>query len=352
MQTRFKKLISRLKADTRALALPQGRRVGQPGHEAARGYLNSRLLELGLEPFRGDAFALRYEGRHPVHGRLQEFTNLVGVIPGLDRSLPPVLLGAHYDSVIDAPCADDNATSVALNLAIAEEFRGRSEVLERDLIIALFDAEEPPHFRGPTMGSTRFHEDHCADVDFAAVIVSDLIGHDLCLEDLGVGFPGAKVFQGSVGKTVFLLGAESDPAFPGIVEAAASEASGLRVFPTLNDYVGNLSDHHTFEQRGQPFLFLSCAPGRYYHDERDDLRWINFTKLGRITRFVASLIERIDHCPGDRRRARQDTSEFEIRMIRKAVGAPLPLLLQLLRADMPKNRRDLDRLIGSLAPGL
>ena len=56
----------------------------------------------------------------------------MGVVPGRDRSLPPVLLGAHYDSVIDAPCVDDNATSVALNLAIAEEYVLRP--LERDLV--------------------------------------------------------------------------------------------------------------------------------------------------------------------------------------------------------------------------
>ena len=120
-----------------------------------------------------------------------DFCNLVGVIPGRDRSLPPLLVGAHYDSVIDAPCADDNATSVALNLAIAEAFVGSP--LERDLIIAFFDAEEPPFFRSQYMGSTRFFEDHCAGIQFAGVIVTDLIGHDLdvsgSLEQMGRKVP-------------------------------------------------------------------------------------------------------------------------------------------------------------------
>ena len=281
----------------------------------------------------------------------QEFTNLVGVIPGKDRSLPPLLLGAHYDSVINAPCADDNATSVALNLAIAEEFQHRSkdDPLQRDLIIALFDAEEPPYFNTTAMGSTRFHEDHCAGLDFAGVIVSDLIGHDLNLRDLGITTPGAGILQHRMGKTIFLLGAESDPVFPSIVEEAASSSKGINVFPTLNSYIGNMSDHHSFEQQGQPFLFLSCGMGRHYHQPEDDLTWINFRKLANITRFVADLIERIDEKPGDRSRKSEETVEFEIRMIKKAVGLAYPLLLKAAGVSKPSNRADLNRLVSSLS---
>ena len=151
-------LVRQLTRDTAALAMPEGRRVGQPGHEIAVRFLKQRLSESNLSPWKDEEFALTYKLPHPETKQLQEFTNLIAVIPGKDRDLPPILLGAHYDSVIDAPCADDNATSVALNLAIAKEF-SESE-LQRDLIIALFDAEEPPHFAGKTMGSIRYYNDH------------------------------------------------------------------------------------------------------------------------------------------------------------------------------------------------
>ena len=346
MHLRNRQLIQQLEADTAALALPEGRRVGQPGHDVAREYLLGRLENLGLVPFRGDSFELRYEGTHPRTRKNQRFANLVGVIPGEDRNLAPILLGAHYDSVIDAPCADDNATSVAMNLAIAEDFLQRP--LQRDLIIALFDAEEPPHFLGPTMGSTRFHEDHCADVDFAAVIVSDLIGHDLKLSDLGVDVPGVDLMLPHARDVVFLLGAESDAVFPDIVEEIARETKKLRVFPTLNRYVGNLSDHHSFAKQGQPFLFLSCAQGRYYHDERDTLDWINFSKLARITEFVTGLIEKIDETPGDPYREPVDPLDFELRMIREAVGPPLRPILKSFGITMPESREEMDALMGML----
>lgn len=346
MKLSTRKLIQRLTNDTTALALPRGRRVGQPGHELALEYLRKRIDELELLPFFGNDFALCYERPYPGTGKTQRFTNLIAVIPGQDRSLDPILLGAHYDSVIDAPCADDNATSVALTLAVAEEFLGSG--LQRDLIIAFFDAEEPPHFLGETMGSTRFYEDYCEDIDFAAVIVSDLIGHDLTLADLGVKFPKADILLPNVRKTVFVLGSESDPVFPGIVESSAGETKGIKVFPTLNSYIGNLSDHHAFERDGQPFLFLSCAQGRYYHHERDNLDWINFKKLASVTEFVSRLIRRIDETPANADSELHDPIEFELRMIKKAAGPALPLVLKSFGIEMPKTRQELDTLLINL----
>jgi hypothetical protein len=175
MNIPHKLLVKSLTQHSQALALPLGRRVGQPGHDVARDYLLKRMTRMQLAPFEGDSFELCYERPHPMGKHPQAFTNLVGVIPGSDRSLPPILLGAHYDSVIDAPCVDDNATSVAHNLVLASHYALRP--LGRDLIIAFFDAEEPPFYLGPTMGSRRFVEDHCEGMRFAAVCsVASVIG--------------------------------------------------------------------------------------------------------------------------------------------------------------------------------
>ncbi len=346
MNISHSKLAARLRTDTAALAQPEGRRVGQPGHDRALAYLRGRLGDIGLVPFRGEDFALSYDRPHPNTGAMQRFTNLVGVVPGRNRQLAPLLLGAHYDSVIDAPCADDNATSVALNLAIAEAFLARP--LERDLIVALFDAEEPPHFLGPTMGSRRFHEDHCRDIDFAGVVVSDLIGHDFDLADLRLGVPGIDLLVPHARKALFVLGAESDPVLPAIVEAAAAESRGLRVLPTLSRYIGGVSDHDTFERQGQPFLFLSCGQGRYYHDERDTLDWIHFDKLARITGFVARLLRGLDANPGQRGRPRVDPFDFERRMIRRAAGPAALLALKAMGRDLPASREEMDAMAGML----
>jgi hypothetical protein len=151
-----------------------------------------------------------------------------------------------------------------------------------------------------------------------------------------------------VGKTVFVLGAESDAVLPDIVEEAAAETKGINVFPTLSRYVGAPSDHMPFERGGQPTLFLSCAQGRYYHHEKDDLDWINFKKLARITEFTAACIRKIDERPGGETKEVPDTVDFEVRMIRRAVGPALPLLMKRYGVEMPTKREEMDALIGLL----
>ena len=67
------------------------------------------------------------------HGE-QDFCNL----------LAPVLLGARYDTCDSLPGADDNAAAVPVLLEVAAQMA--DETLERSVILAFFDAEEPPHF--------------------------------------------------------------------------------------------------------------------------------------------------------------------------------------------------------------
>lgn len=93
----------RLDASVRAVvASGPDRCVGGPGHAAARAYLERRLGGPDLRLY-GDAFALPYR----AHG--VGFTNLVGLVPGRDRSAAPVLIGAHCDTVAGTPGADATA---------------------------------------------------------------------------------------------------------------------------------------------------------------------------------------------------------------------------------------------------
>jgi hypothetical protein len=325
-----------LQTDTEALAMPDGRRVGQPGHEVAKQFLLERMAEIELEPFAGDSFELPFQ-----RGGI-EFGNLVGVIRGSDPDAKPILVGAHYDSVIDAPCADDNATAVAVTLAIAEHFKTVES--KRDLIIAIFDSEEPPYFHSEAMGSTRFYEDHCDGIEFACAIIMDLIGHDVEIQHPAAGM------MPTLRRLVFVLGSESDAALPEVVEWAAGEAKGLKVFPSLNRYVGDMSDHYAFRLGGQPFLFLSCGQGKHYHLPSDTLDWINFDKVRHVFALVADLVSRIDQTviAGEG----CDPSEFEIRMIKKLVGMPYPMLLKMAGLKPLKTREDLDAFAALLTDGL
>jgi hypothetical protein len=330
--------VSQIQSDTEALSIAKGRRVGQPGHEVAKRFLFKRMVEIQLVPFKGEAFELKFASSDNSG---TEFTNLIGVCPGRDRRLPPLLVGAHYDSVIDAPCSDDNATAVAVVLSIAERFR--KSPLERDVVIAIFDSEEPPFFLTPLMGSTRFYEDHCQDIDFALCVIMDLIGHDIEIPDprLAAAIPFAS-------ELIAVTGCESHPDLPKVFEEATSQVEGLRLIPTLNEYVGDMSDHHAFRLGGQPYLFLSCGEGKYYHTEQDDLGWINFAKVGRVEQLVAALMAAADRkppeVPSPNGRSHADTTQFEIAHLERAFGRSLgPLLNYLGLGERLTDRSGLTR---------
>ena len=204
-------LAKQLENDVDKLCQPCGRRVGTEGHRLAEKWVEQRLNEIGCLPYRGDRFSLPYE-----MGGVR-FTNFAGVIAGQDRTLPPLLIGAHYDSVIDAPCADDNGASVAISLAVVLAIAEQGG-LERDLVIAIFDAEEPPYFQTQFMGSNRFYEDQIDERGIHFAIISDLVGHDVTFpSDLTKGIPAANLLTAPLAPLTFMTGAESHPALPDLL---------------------------------------------------------------------------------------------------------------------------------------
>ena len=163
-----------IRTDLETLARPDGRKAGTPGHDAAARYLLTRFHELGLRPYGAlPGYEHTFDAGFGVVGR-----NLIGVIPGRNPDAAPLLLGAHYDSAISGPSADDNASAVATMLAVARSI-AQGE-LERDLIIASFDTEEPPRSFSEQMGSVRFVSD-VLDRPVHVAVIMDLVGHPLSL---------------------------------------------------------------------------------------------------------------------------------------------------------------------------
>jgi hypothetical protein len=76
-------------------------------------------------------------------GKLNAATamNLIGLLPGADRRAPPVLMMAHYDSVVASPGAPDDAAGVAAALEIVRAIKARG-LPARDVAILFTDAEE------------------------------------------------------------------------------------------------------------------------------------------------------------------------------------------------------------------
>jgi hypothetical protein len=310
--------------------------VGSAGQERARDFLCKRMSSLGLEQYNGaDGYVLPYR-----HGG-QDFFNLVGVLPGADRQARPVLLGAHYDSVIDAPCADDNAAAVAITLAVAK--RLRAEQPARDVLVAFFDAEEPPYFLSQAMGSIRFVLDQMDGRGVGCALIQDLTGHDVSLPVPVVG----SVALPKIRDLVFMTGAESHPRLADLVRGCL-DRTDLPLLATPNEHVGDMSDHHAFRVMGLPYLFFSCGRWEHYHQRSDTPEKLNYEKMARIAALLAVVTLACAACDLPKATGDTDTAAFEIALMERAFGALLPLLLRLVGVSKLQGRADLDTLVSHL----
>jgi len=289
-----------IESDVNALVTDSGRSTGSQGHTEAKQYLIDRLSTLSVEPYKGEGFEIGY------HASGQDYSNVVAIIEGKDPDLAPVLLGAHYDAVEGTPGADDNAAAVAILLDIAGKLEPHT--FRRSVIFAFFDAEEPPNFLSTSMGSIRFFEDQRED-DIHCAIIMDLVGHDVPMQ----GFEDL----------VFVTGMESNPGLADTIESVLP-FDGIRVLPLLNEYVGDLSDHHIFRVNEVPYLFLSCGIWAHYHRDTDTPDRLNYSKAGTIAELVASLAEDISSRSLVSPLDGYDTSEIEARYINETLAAMLP----------------------------
>ncbi len=120
-------------------------RYADPGHASAQQKIQERFQGLGL----------RTSLESGVYGGVA-YTNVVGVLPGVIRPDDIYLVGAHYDSVNNAPGAWDNASGVA---AVLEAARVLSQYrFEATLVFLAFDREEQW-----MIGSSGYVRDHAWD---------------------------------------------------------------------------------------------------------------------------------------------------------------------------------------------
>lgn len=253
-----------------------GRAPGTPGGRAARALVREALRGAGLDPF---------EQTIPGVG-----ANILATLPGeRDRW---VLVAAHYDHL---GCdggqiyrgADDNAAAVAILVELARALAAHRPD-GRGVIIAAFDAEEPPYFLGETMGSEYYARYPIVALERTDMMICmDLVGHALGRNDA----PPA------VRQSVFALGAERSAGTSARVDAMASAESGLIVRRAGADAIPPLSDYGAFWRRKIPFLFLSAGRSRRYHTPADTPEHLAWAKMESTARWVERFVR--DTCARD-----------------------------------------------------
>jgi hypothetical protein len=110
--------------------------------QRARDYIAAQLR--GLSAAGGGALAFESLGPEGLDAE-----NVIFELRGGTSEL--IVIGAHYDSAPGTPGANDNASGVAVALALANRLVGRQH--RHGLRFAFFANEEPHFFQNPGMGS-------------------------------------------------------------------------------------------------------------------------------------------------------------------------------------------------------
>jgi hypothetical protein len=135
----------RAMADVRVIAA-RPHPTGSAENAELRRHLLLRMAALGMEvqseatslPAKGLERLNRWSGRSDAAVTM---TNMIGVLPGRDRSLPAVMIMSHHDTVWGSPGAADDTTGVAASLEVVRAITAKGQP-ERDLIVLVTDAEE------------------------------------------------------------------------------------------------------------------------------------------------------------------------------------------------------------------
>jgi Zn-dependent M28 family amino/carboxypeptidase len=125
---------------------PSRNGLNPPALHGAAAYVEQEFRALGY----------RVESHHyPSDGVLVR--NIAVVKQGQEPSRPCLVLGAHYDSVIGTPGADDNASGIAAVLELARLLKDQPN--RRTIHFVAFTHEEPPYFYTRHMGSRHYAQE-------------------------------------------------------------------------------------------------------------------------------------------------------------------------------------------------
>jgi len=199
-----------------------------------------------------------------------------------------LVVGAHYDTVIGTPGADDNASGVAGLLELA---RLLADVpMDKTVQFVAFTLEEPPFFRTRHMGSyiyAKSLKDKVADVEGM-----------ICLESIGyfVDAPGSQMFPLPFLRFIYpekgnFITFVSDLSSKGFLERAKKSFMNgtdlpIESFSALSIVPGvDLSDHRSFWKFGYKAIMVTDTAfyrNPNYHGPGDLADTLDYARMAEV----------------------------------------------------------------------
>lgn len=239
--------------------------------------------------------------RQEYQARGETIANLEVSRAGTDPAAGIVLVGAHYDSVVGSPGANDNGTGVAALLEVARQLTARK--LCRTVHLVAFVNEEPPFFKTASMGSRVYAKmARTRGDDIRAMLCLETIGYFSDAPDSQHYPPLFNLFYPERGNFIgFVSDFRSRPLLKQVVAAfrAASDFP-LEYVSTFSFIPGvDWSDHWSFWREGIPAVMITdTAPYRYpyYHTSLDTVDKVSYPQLARVTEGLVAVVTALAQC--------------------------------------------------------
>lgn len=243
----------------------------------------------------------------PVTGRAQD-VNIIAELPGTTHPDEIIVIGAHYDTEINTPGADDNASGVAVMLELARRFANSPQ--PRTIRFIAFANEENSNSadaagRGQSngMGSlTTALSSKMKGEDIVAMMSLEMLGYYSDApnsqrypfppemgEQLGMTLPTTANFVGIVGRT------NDTPLITQIAESMAQAGAIPVVAAPLPPMVTAIyrSDHANYWMQGYPAVMITDTSeyrNPHYHTPSDTIETLDFVRMAACVDALESAI--------------------------------------------------------------
>ena len=283
-----------LRNHVRVLSVEIGERsvVRGDGLERAKRYLIETFRTAGLSV---EEQVYMYEGR-PV-------ANLIADLPGAPADRAPLLIGAHYDTVVGTPGADDNASGVAAMLELARwAIKNRPSAAVR---FVAFTLEEPPNFGTRNQGSRVFVRRLLEEGEtIEGAIILEMVGYTTPHQSYPLvlqwaGYPEAGDFIGVVGN-------RSSRAFGERILRAMRRQQTMPVeslFVWLDGRLlpdTRLSDHASFWDENLPAVMVTDTAyfrNPHYHRPTDRAETLDYGFMAELVQSLTLVLDEFRETP-------------------------------------------------------
>ncbi|MDH3974947.1 MAG: M28 family peptidase [Deltaproteobacteria bacterium] len=212
-----------------------------------------------------------------------------------------IIVGAHYDTVIGTPGADDNTSGVAGLIELAY-LLGISPIKGHIELVA-YTLEEPPFFATNHMGSAVHAEFLAAEeIEVKLMISLEMIGYFTDEEDSQIfPMPLLKLIYPSRGNYILIVSNLNQREITKKVKSLMRGTTNLPVHsinaPSIIAGV-DFSDHRNYWNNGYEAVMVtdtSFYRNRAYHKENDSAGRLDYEKMAKVVIGIFETLKRLNN---------------------------------------------------------